>query len=396
MASELIKNSNDFYPNKNIYFGEVINNDDVNLSGNIIVKIPEIDKNDNEIPYSYPAFNFQFYKILPKKGERVMIILEKDSISDNSFIQYKRYWLAISISNQQYLDNSKFYFDSNSNEINGYIKNNISIKALKDSLGTYPLNGEIALYGRKNTDILFRDNELLLRSGRHEKENPVKYNKKNNAYIQIKNRKNYINSENFELIEVDIPPEYLFKITILENVNLIKIFDIKNDIVIEKISESYSNYNVCLYETKKILNDLKQKYIKWIINTNDSEIAKGSQLFENSKEIMKKEIESTNETNPSVINLVAEKINLINVNNNKYNLNDPKKTIDEINQKEINENLEPMVKGNSLIEFLNLIKEFALNHQHPHHGMKAVNDEILKKLSLFDLNTINSKNFKLE
>ena len=64
---------------KNLFQGEVIKIEEGIDSGIIYVRIPEIDQNiaNNDLSPCYPVNNFQFLRILPKKGERVFVVMDR-------------------------------------------------------------------------------------------------------------------------------------------------------------------------------------------------------------------------------------------------------------------------------------------------------------------------------
>jgi hypothetical protein len=57
---------------------------------------------------------------------------------------------------------------------------------LPEASGIYPKPNEIALQGRDNADLVFKPREVLLRAGKFELNNNLKFNKIDPAYIQLK------------------------------------------------------------------------------------------------------------------------------------------------------------------------------------------------------------------
>lgn len=396
MSNELLSKNPYNFTKKQIYFGEVIENIDRNVNGKIKVRIPEIDRDNIDIPYCYPALNYQFQKIKPKIGERIMVLTESVSGGDESINSQKRYWLSITIPNQQFINKSKYFFNANSNEEDGFINQNQNIIDNKKALGTYPQDEEVGYYGRSNVDILMRSEELILRCGRHLKNNELEFNTKNSSYIQIKNSKEFVsNTDKFETVEIQNPATHRIKIIIIDNTFLIKIFDIKTDERIEKFTKSHETPALTISACKTKIKEFQKKYKKWIIDTNSPELKDIKKIYKNAIEKKKIPVKNNDiKTNPNVINIVSEKVNLISTNSN-YDLHDPMKNINEETQELINNELQRMVKGDNLLNFLKLIKLYATTHVHPHHGIKAVNDEILQKISKYDLNKILSDDFRL-
>ena len=154
----------------------------------------------------------------------------------------------------------------------------------------------IFIQGRENVDIIFNNNELILRCGKHELNNKLKFNRSTINFIQQKNN---------------------------------------------------------------------------VIINNDND----------------------NNTYGSVTNIVANKINLIShEGETRYNVTNPDNLISDEVMLEIIQKNHPLVLGDYLIEFLNLLKDYAVGHVHPYNGMSPDPSEIVKKLVAFDLNKLISKN----
>ena len=120
-------------------------------------------------------------------------------------------------------------------------------------------------------------------------------------------------------------------------------------------------------------------------------------LFKGSKREVKKtyqvnEITKEKEKKESVINVVANKINLLSHGGNEFKLTDPISLITDKTQKKINSEAHPLVYGDKLVEFLQLVKKYVTSHIHPYHGMPAT--ELPNKLNVltFDLDSILNKN----
>lgn len=96
----------------------------------------------------------------------------------------------------------------------------------------------------------------------------------------------------------------------------------------------------------------------------------------------------------SVINLVANKINLISNkdDNVAHNLQDKDSMISDEKQDEVIQGLHPLAKGDKLVELLNLLKGCILNHVHPWAGMKQCGDweGYINELNKFDIDSILS------
>ncbi len=93
----------------------------------------------------------------------------------------------------------------------------------------------------------------------------------------------------------------------------------------------------------------------------------------------------------SHVNIIADKINLITHSGTP---NFPP----DINEKETDKFIaeaHPLAFGDVEVEFLILLRDALINHIHPYHGKEAISSEVLNKLKNFDINTMLSKNIKI-
>lgn len=174
------KNDNKENGIKNVYWGEVINIDDVTQGGRIKVRIANLD---NQIPNEnlvdcYPLLP-RFFHIFPKVGEVVRIVLE-----DVRYPQRSRFWIGSVISQPQ-----KINFD---NVYSSLSTTNLAVSAPEDApstnpeaAGVYPNLADVAVLGRNNTDIILRDNDLEIRAGEHELNDNLTLNTRNPASIRL-------------------------------------------------------------------------------------------------------------------------------------------------------------------------------------------------------------------
>ena len=168
-----------------LYLGHVISNDD-NVGGNRIkATIYPADKRKTakEIPYAFPLIP-KMVHIVPKVGEMVIIICD-DMNNPNS----QRYYLGPIISQPQFL------FHEGSISATSLLKGGVmpelpSPASYASMHGAFPKVDEIAILGRKNSDIILSDNDLRIRCGvRLVDENNNKniiFNKESPSYIKLK------------------------------------------------------------------------------------------------------------------------------------------------------------------------------------------------------------------
>lgn len=183
----------------NIYIGEVIRNDDPSDMGRIKVKINGLDKsveknNTDELPWCFPMIP-KYLGIIPQLKESVMIFMFG---SESKF--ENRLYIGPIISQPQNLNFDPYHFSALAGFTFGAQEPGISPSRLPKLKGVYANKNHIVLQGRENTDIIFKDNELLLRAGKFIKESDkdlnITFNTINPAFIQIRNDVNITNKNN--------------------------------------------------------------------------------------------------------------------------------------------------------------------------------------------------------
>lgn len=106
----------------------------------------------------------------------------------------------------------------------------------------------------------------------------------------------------------------------------------------------------------------------------------------------------------SVINLVADKINLIgnNVNDSiyknsskKFNTNDPNELITDNDLNDILKNAEPAVLGHVLVGILEKMRTAIINHYHPYPGIPPIKSFDISNLENINMTDIESNNVRL-
>lgn len=175
---------------RTIYYGEVISINDPTDGGRIKVKIPDLDNKtgNEELPWCYPLIP-KFFHIYPKVGEMVRIFIE-----DIKYTQRSRFWIGSIISQEQKINFDSIYTALSTTNM-GLTAPEPAVSTYPDADGVYPLNDDIAIVGRVNTDVILRINEVHIRAGKHENDNVLKLNTKNPAEISmIFEPKNYVSN----------------------------------------------------------------------------------------------------------------------------------------------------------------------------------------------------------
>ena len=176
----------------------------------------------------------------------------------------------------------------------------------------------------------------------------------------------------------------------------------ERDLEIENIKEAYSTLQFALNALNDYLTDLKDKYPKYqIIVVNNAENTTSETFYPGYKTFINKEVEIREQNNldqfgGSVVNIVADKINLISHKNDKnFSLTDRSENITTASQIEINTKASPMVNGDIVYKLLELMRFVIINHVHPYSGLPTDPDKLVQDLRDFDLDSILNKNIRL-
>ena len=427
---------NDFYKdstNTNIIpiirVGEVVSIIDTTKSGRIQVRITGIDdtEGDKSLIQCVPLLP-KFIDVLPKVGECVFVFqYENNSSTPTSSFKNKRFWIGPLISQPTKLD-GEVYNSSLSILPDGYTK----LKDPKIEQGVYGDNEDVTLQGRYNTDIIQKDRQIWLRTGKFIEGEPNKFNNDNIGYIQLKyggeqlKRElvdeeivSYITAEPTVIINVtintfttsniilsgDLPVERYSSSDILSTELIININDSKTGVLINNLQVTYNgtfSRQLSLQNAKQFID--QNRGDKWKIKSKSNDLIKiyngqndiaifDSTPIQVKQKIKKLKITKNKLEKSSVINIVADKINLISHNGeHTFNLTDPKSLISDEEQVKINNTAHPLVYGDNLVEFLELVKNFINNHVHPYHGIPSDPSEVKTDVLRFDLKSILNKN----
>ncbi|HPC09687.1 MAG TPA: hypothetical protein PLN85_01280 [archaeon] len=183
-SNPLRKSPSTIVPQRTIFYGTVLDIDDKTDGMRIKVYIPDLDSqidkdNPENLSWCYPLLP-KFFHVYPKINETVRVFIE-----DISFNQKGRFWLG-SIISQPHKIGGDYIFSARSN-----IDKEMGLAPEKapstypDAEGIYPTKTDVAIIGRVNTDVILRLNEVHIRAGKHENDNPLKLNIKNPAQISL-------------------------------------------------------------------------------------------------------------------------------------------------------------------------------------------------------------------
>ena len=371
---------------------------------------------------------------LPKPGETVLLFQYdyKDSSPDSQFTS-KRFWIGPVISQPTKLSN-----DPSESSANIFTDGPSKLKDPKIDIGVIGNDDDIVLQGRYNTDIIQKNKEMWIRVGKSLDGKPTKFNGENLGYIQLKYggeelKRDLIpvpetvdRTESIDLSVVATFVTYTNLDVALSNdlsdtnryteddINRTEVFvyvyNVKNNSLlisslVDKTSFTGStSRNKALESVKKYINTQTLGKI-FRLKSEATDLIKSyggtDNIFTNAKTIkvtktnFKLVIDKTKTETTSVINMVGSKINLISHEGpHTFNLTDPKSLISDEEQETINNNAHPIVYGDILVEFLELMKKYVSLHVHPYHGLPADPSTITTDVLRFDLNKILNENIR--
>ncbi len=168
---------------RTMYIATVLPYEDTERAGRIKVRIKGLDdkKLDSELPIVWPFLPL-YINIVPKIGETVKIILY-DSKNDDSYREYIGPMIPQLGEKLLGTNTPEEARAGREGEIVPFFE---SIKFIPTAEGVYPKEEEIAIQGRNNADLVFKDSEVMIRAAKFLPKQPNVKNDKNPAYIQIK------------------------------------------------------------------------------------------------------------------------------------------------------------------------------------------------------------------
>ena len=118
--------------------------------------------------------------VVPKVGEAVLIFTFDDGTK-----YADRFYLGPIISSPLTLKNDALDKTALAGLSVSPVTPNVDVDTIKDAQGVFPELSDIALQGRDNSDIIFKENQAILRAGQHVFGDNKIFNKSNPAYIQL-------------------------------------------------------------------------------------------------------------------------------------------------------------------------------------------------------------------
>lgn len=166
-----------------IYYAEVVSITDPNGGDRIKARVMPLDKHlsDAEIPFAFPD-NPKFLHIKPKVGEAVLI-----RCADDGNPKSQRFYSGPIISQPQFMNRDDFIGGATT-LLKGGIKNpSPSVDTEAAAKGALAADDDIALYSRKDSELILSDYSARLRCGARLTENStVRFNRENPSLLSLK------------------------------------------------------------------------------------------------------------------------------------------------------------------------------------------------------------------
>lgn len=140
-------------------------------------------KSLEDLPFAFPMVQ-KFFHSVPKIGETVMIFTP-----DPRNVSTDRVYVGPIISQPQNLYHDPELYSSRTLLDSGHKDPLPAVSTIPENKGVYPNKKEIGIQGRKNTDIIFKDDEIRIRAGKFvtiENGEIPKFNKIDPTYIQLR------------------------------------------------------------------------------------------------------------------------------------------------------------------------------------------------------------------
>lgn len=204
--------------NINIKICEVISVDDNHKSGRIkVILHPEDDrKHIDNIQYVYPLLP-KMFSVSPKVGEAVIVFL---TASGDGFSN--RYYIGPIISQLPNLEYDGYFSGALSNYEDSLIKPKVAHDLISEATGSFGLDDDVCIYGRKGSDIILKEDDIRIRAGaRLDSNNKIgkEFNRLNPSYLKLK-----YNNEPTTVVNQYTGEEYKYNSTatlVADQINLI-------------------------------------------------------------------------------------------------------------------------------------------------------------------------------
>lgn len=135
---------------------------------------------DEDLPYCFPLLPKHF-QVNPKVGEMVLVITSRLGVTKS------RRWFIGPIISQQYMLEEEPFMSATTQYLTPLPRPELN----PENEGGYPDREDVAVQGRNNADLIFKDSEVRLRCGFKKEpnglpKNSLLFNKEDLSYIQMK------------------------------------------------------------------------------------------------------------------------------------------------------------------------------------------------------------------
>lgn len=135
---------------------------------------------DEDLPYCFPLLPKHF-QVNPKVGEMVLVITSRLGVAKS------RRWFIGPIISQQYMLEEEPFMSATTQYLTPLPRPELN----PENEGGYPDREDVAVQGRNNADLIFKDSEVRLRCGFKKEpnglpKNSLLFNKEDLSYIQMK------------------------------------------------------------------------------------------------------------------------------------------------------------------------------------------------------------------
>lgn len=141
---------------------------------------------DDDLVYCFPLLP-KMLQVQPKVGESVLVILANQNDD-----QGDRFYIGPIIAQDNKMQFAPHETEAYTLMDGSVVGSNTNPRYNPENKGSFPEQEDIALRGRKDTDVVLKEDELRLRCGIHKKnvKNQMAFNDENIGYIQMKDVKN--------------------------------------------------------------------------------------------------------------------------------------------------------------------------------------------------------------
>ena len=150
-----METSNKIFQDASVYVGRVTSVEDAADGGRVRVQIMPMDRGIDvrKCPYAFPLMPKHLH-IIPKEGEAVIVICERGGMRTG-----QRYYIGPIISQPQFI-NFGGIIQAMSLLKGGAAEEDVAPSNVKKEIGAFAKDDEIAIYGRKNSDIILSEDDI--------------------------------------------------------------------------------------------------------------------------------------------------------------------------------------------------------------------------------------------